>query len=137
MTPSPRRADPRATHDGNGGEQPPATPTRAMTAQRDLGSPSSKRSLSTDPDGGHQLTVDELLASARADALAARVHAVEHAREQVRVRRAALSDAARDFEAALRDAHRRGASVRQLAAASGLGKSHVHMIVRRAREEQP
>ena len=108
-----------------------------MTAHRDLGSPTSTRSPSTDPDSGHQLTVDELLASTRADALAARVHAVEHAREQVRARRAALADAARDFEAALRDAHRHGASVRQLAAASGLGKSHVHMIVRRAREDQP
>jgi hypothetical protein len=108
-----------------------------MTAHRNAAGPTSTRSLSTDPDSGHQLTVDELLASTRADAIAARVHAVGHAREQVRVRRAALADAARDFEAALRDAHRHGASVRQLAAASGLGNSHVHMIVRRAREDQP
>jgi hypothetical protein len=108
-----------------------------MTTHRDPGSGGSTRSLSADPDSGYQLTVDEVLASARAEALAARVHAVEHAREQVRVRRAALADAARDFEVALRDAHRHGASVRQLAAASGLGKSHVHMIVRRAREDQP
>lgn len=85
------------------------------------------------PDEHRQTTLEQQIASVRADSIAAALAEVRVQRERVRRARVQLEDAARNFERALVTAAAAGASVRELEEPSGLKKSYIDELVKRGR----
>ncbi|HWD76332.1 MAG TPA: hypothetical protein VG371_14420 [Solirubrobacteraceae bacterium] len=94
---------------------------------RESNSPPSARA-----DSGDQLTVNDCLVSARADAVACALEEVRQARREYDDACREQNRALASLDARIYDAGRAGASVRKVAAAAGLGKTLVHNIMRYA-----
>lgn len=90
----------------------------------------SDRALSARADGGGQLTVDEVIASARADRTAEAVDELERAAVALRDAELARAQALSERDSAIVAAARAGVSVRQLAALAGMGKTQASEIAR-------
>ena len=82
-----------------------------------------------DPGQPGQLSVEQIIASAIADKINEALREIIASSDRKRAAEVSLGDAALTLDEAMRGAAIEGASVRQIAAAAGLGRTATHRIV--------